>query len=236
MAESIQSELDNIETGITHLEQALPQIVSMKTHLEGVEQVLKAADALKEIQCDPNFKTLATTLKILSSGASSVLSTTVYQFFLTDILEMLVTIKGQIIASGLPETTQAAELQSAGEFLIKFASRVTNRFKITVTFSPDYEAKAIRAFMVVKELAEVCRFLSMAPDLTQNSTPNLDRGLEIDVFSQENAEELHRITGSVLEVSSVTIFTETMNQQVLMLDPPHIPDSFDSKIESFLSG
>jgi hypothetical protein len=76
----------------------------------------------------------------------------------------------------------------------------------------------------------------MTPDLTINSTPNLDGGLEIDVLTQETAEELHRLTGTVLEVKSVQIFTETMNQQVLMLDPPHIPGSYDSKVEEFLQG
>ena len=69
-----------------------------------------------------------------------------------------------------------------------------------------------------------------------NSTPSLDSGIEIDVLTQESAEELHRLTGSVLEVKAVQIFTETMNLQVLMLDPPQIPGSFDSKVEEFLKG
>ena len=231
-----EEDLAYIEAGINHLEQALPQIISMKTHKDGVAHVLEAATSIKEISLDPNFKTLGTSLKILSSGGSSALRTTIYQFFLTDLLEMLVELKTQINSAGIPSETRVEELKLACEYLIKYATRVTNRFKINVTFSPDYEAKAIRAFMVVKELSEVCRFLNMSPDLTMNATPNLDSGFEIDLMSQENAEELHRRVGSVLEVNSVTVFTETMNQQVMMLDPPQIPESFDNKVEEFLTG
>ncbi len=234
MAESIQTELDHIGKAIDHLEQALPQIIGMATHLEGIGNVIGAADAMKEIAFDKYMKPLAMTLKIISNSQSSGLRTTAFQSFLIDILEMLVKIQNQINTSGIPQTTDAADLQLAGEFLMRYADRVTNRYKINVNFEDDYEAKAIRAFMVVKELAEACRFLNLSPDLTINSTPNLDGGLEIEVLTQETAEELHRITGSVLEVKSVQIFTETMNQQVLMLDPPHIPGSFDTKIEEFL--
>ncbi|OLS24342.1 MAG: hypothetical protein HeimC2_22880 [Candidatus Heimdallarchaeota archaeon LC_2] len=234
MAESIQKELDFIEQAINNLEQALPQILGMATHKEGIENVIGAADSMKEIAFDKYMKPLAMTLKIISNSQSSGLRTTAFQSFLVDILEMLVKIQNQIKTSGLPKTTDAADLQSAGEFLMRYADRITNRYKINVNFEDDYEAKAIRAFMVVKELAESCRFLNLSPDLTINSTPNLDSGLEIEVLTQENAEELHRITGSVLEVKSVQIFTETMNQQVLMLDPPHIPGSFDTKVEEFL--
>lgn len=234
MTESIQKELDFIEQAINNLEQALPQILGMATHKEGIENVIGAADSMKEIAFDKYMKPLAMTLKIISNSQSSGLRTTAFQSFLVDILEMLVKIQNQIKTSGLPKTTDAADLQSAGEFLMRYADRITNRYKINVNFEDDYEAKAIRAFMVVKELAESCRFLNLSPDLTINSTPNLDSGLEIEVLTQENAEELHRITGSVLEVKSVQIFTETMNQQVLMLDPPHIPGSFDTKVEEFL--
>lgn len=234
MAESTQTELNYIGQAIDYLEQALPQIIGMATHLEGIGNVIGAADAMKEIAFDKYMKPLAMTLKIISNSQSSGLRTTAFQSFLIDILEMLVKIQNQINTSGIPQTTDAADLQLAGEFLMRYADRVTNRYKINVNFEDDYEAKAIRAFMVVKELSEACRFLNLAPDLTINSTPNLDSGLEIEVLTQETAEELHRITGSVLEVKSVQIFTETMNQQVLMLDPPHIPGSFDTKIEEFL--
>ncbi|MHA2277906.1 MAG: hypothetical protein ACXAC2_19160 [Candidatus Kariarchaeaceae archaeon] len=236
MAESIQKELDQIEQAINHLEQALPQVIGVSTHNEGIENVIAAANAMKEITFDPDMKGLAMTLKVLSNSASSGLKTTIYQSYLMEILEMLVSIKEDIQEDGLPKITESLNLKNVGEFLMRYADRVTNRYKISVTFEPDYEAKAIRAFMVVKELAEACRFLNMSPDLTINSTPNLDGGLEIDVLTQETAEELHRLTGSVLEVKNVQIFTETMNQQVLMLDPPHIPASYDSKVEEFLQG
>ena len=236
MTESIQKELEHVEQAINYLEQALPQVIGISTHAEGLENVVNAANAMKEITFDKNMKSLAMTLKVLSNSTSSSLRTTVYQSFLMDILEMLAKIKEGGQSTALPEVTEALDLQGIGQFLIRYAERVTNRYRINVSFEPDYEAKAIRAFMVVKELAEACRFLNMSPDLTINSTPNLDSGIEIDVLTQESAEELHRITGSVLEVKSVQIFTETMNLQVLMLDPPHIPGSFDSKVEEFLKG
>ncbi|MFV2014410.1 MAG: hypothetical protein ACC656_03200 [Candidatus Heimdallarchaeota archaeon] len=236
MTESIQKELEHVEQAINYLEQALPQVIGISTHAEGLENVVNAANGMKEITFDKNMKSLAMTLKVLSNSTSSSLRTTVYQSFLMDILEMLAKIKEGGQSTALPSVTEALDLQGIGQFLIRYAERVTNRYRINVSFEPDYEAKAIRAFMVVKELAEACRFLNMSPDLTINSTPNLDSGIEIDVLTQESAEELHRLTGSVLEVKSVQIFTETMNLQVLMLDPPHIPGSFDSKVEEFLKG
>lgn len=236
MADSTQQDLGHIEQAINHLEQALPQVIGVSTHNEGIENVVSAANSMKEITFDKNMKSLAMTLKVLSNSASSGLRTTIYQSFLMDILEMLMSIKEDLQENEIPQSTESLNLKNNGDFLMRYAERVTNRYKINVIFEPDYEAKAIRAFMVVKELAEACRFLNMSPDLTINSTPNLDAGLEIDVLTQETAEELHRLTGSVLEVKSVQIFTETMNQQVLMLDPPHVPASFDSKIEEFLKG
>ena len=137
--------------------------------------------------------------------------------------------------NGVSDQTDAIKHVHSGEFLIRLSGRVTNRFKLNVLFEPEYEAKALRAFMVVKELSGVAKFLNIAPDISDNQNANLDNGLEIDCLSQETPEELHRIAGSVLEVQSVQIFRETKALPINMLDPPSVPNSFDNKIHDFLN-
>lgn len=235
MAESIQKELDLIKQAISLLEAALPQILTRDQHNDGLSVILEATDIIKEISFDKNLKSLALTIKILSGGASTILQTVTYQAFILDILEMLVKIAKSIETHGPPKSTDADKLQTVGEFLIRLAGRATNRYKINVIFEPDYEAKAIRAFMVLKELNEVVRFLNVEPDISVNQKANLNNGLELDVLSQETPEELHRIAGSVLEVQNVQLFTETKPQYVMILDPPYSPGSFDSKMNEFLN-
>jgi hypothetical protein len=146
MAESAHPELKHIEIAINHLEQALPQVIGESTHKEGIENVIVAANAMKEITFDQEMKPLAMTVKVLSSSASSGLKTTIYQSYLIEILEMLVSIKEDIMEDGPPKITESLNLRNVGEFLMRYADRVTNRYKINVIFESDYEAKAIRAF------------------------------------------------------------------------------------------
>jgi hypothetical protein len=136
---------------------------------------------------------------------------------------------------GVPQDTEIEEMVAIGRYLIRVAGRVTNRYKIKIIFEQEYEAKALRAFMALKELSGVVRFLNVSPDVSSNQNANLENGLEVDVLSQESAEELHRIAGSVLQVENVQIFTEMRPQRVLMLDPPSHAESFDQKIQDFIS-
>jgi len=235
MAESIQHELDLLEKAISELEQALPQIIASSSHDEGIERVDNAITHLKNISFDSAFPELAEALNKLNKEATISMLTDIYQAFLTTILEMLVEITDGIKNYGLPKSTNAGRLVATAEFLINYCGRVMNRYKINVLFEPDYEAKSIRAFMVLKELSQVCRFLSMDPDLTITDNPNLESGMSIDVLSQKSPEDLHKLAGSVLEVKNVMIFTETKQLQVRMLDPPHLPTSFDGQVETYLT-
>jgi hypothetical protein len=235
MSELIQKDLDLINRVISLLEEALPQIVTRDQHYEGIEKVLEVSEVLKEVGIEKDIKSLAVTLKILSGGQSTILHSVSYQAFLLEILEMLTKLAAEYEVGDLLKETEAGKLQSAGEFLIRLAGRVTNRYKINVYFEPEYEAKGIRAFMVLKELHESVRFLNVNPDISVNQQANLDNGLELDILSQESPEELHRMVGSVLEVKNVQLFTETKPQYVMMLDPPFSPGSFDSKMTEFLS-
>ncbi len=235
MAESNQQELELVNQAISLLESALPQIVTGSQHTEAIEQILQVCGIFKELEFDENLKSLGVTLKILSSGQSQILGTVTYQAFILDILELLTKIVDNNETQGLPENTESTKLQTIGEFLIRLAGRATNRYKLNVHFEPDYEAKGIRAFMVLKELNECVRFLNVNPDISINQSANLDSGLEIDVLSQENPDELYKIAGSILEVKNVQIFTETKPQFVTMLDPPFSPGSFDSKMNEFLN-
>ena len=110
------------------------------------------------------------------------------------------------------------------------AGRVTNRFKMKVIFDKDYEAKGIRAFMVMKELQAFVRYLSVTPDIVNSQNPNLEGGLEIDLLSQESPQVLHKLASSVLEVTNVQIFTETISRPVLIIDPPSSSDSVDEQV------
>lgn len=235
MAESIQKELDLMESAIVELEQALPQIIASTTHEIGIDHVNNAVETLKGITFDPDFSVLAEVLEELNNLKTASFIVDIYQAYLTDVLEMFVSIADEVKTSGLPKETKSKDLTAAGRFLISYGNRVMNRYRIRVLFEPDYKAKAIRAFMVLKELATVCRFLNVAPDLTSENDPNLDDGLDVDVLSQKSPEELHRLASSVLEVQSIDIFTETKQMQVKMLDPPHLPSSFDDRVEEYLN-
>ena len=46
MAASTQQDLGHIEQAINHLEQALPQVIGVSTHNEGIENVINAANAM----------------------------------------------------------------------------------------------------------------------------------------------------------------------------------------------
>ncbi|MDH5401253.1 MAG: hypothetical protein OEZ01_18355 [Candidatus Heimdallarchaeota archaeon] len=234
MAESIQHNLMKLEKMITILNSALPMVIAQNQNKEGIELILQASDLVKEIEFDPSFETLGTTIRLLSAGGSSLLSTVYYQGYILDILEMLNDIYNEIQTHGIPKSTKAQEMVYAGEFLIRLVGRLTNRYKINVIFEKEYEAKAVRAFMVLNELKRVVRFLNINPDISMNSTANLENGLEIDALSQESAEELHKLAGSVLEVVNVQVFVETKPQPVFMLDPPDHPESFDRKLNTYL--
>ncbi|MCY3412559.1 MAG: hypothetical protein INQ03_13050 [Candidatus Heimdallarchaeota archaeon] len=234
MAESIQKEMDILSRAIEALEGAVPLIVTPSQHETAINAINQAADILKQSNVDAVFSQLSTTMKILNNGGSSLLTTVVYQGFILDILEMLTSINNLINSKGLPNSTRADEVQKAGEFLIRLTGRITNRYKIRVTFNPEYEAKSIRAFMLAKELQPFVRFLSLNPDISTNQQPNLENGFELDVLSQETPQNLHKLAGSILEVINVQIFTETRNTPVPILDPPGADASFDEQVNAFL--
>lgn len=234
MTESIQDEMDIISKSISALEESLPFIVTPTQHHIAINAINETADIIKESGLDEKFASLSTTLKILNNGDSAMLSTITYQGFILELLEFLVSIRGNLEKNEEPETADLGTLLHAGEFLIRLAGRVTNRYKLRVTFEPEYEAKGIRAFMVIKELQPISRFLSLSPDLTTNQNVNLENGLEIDLLSQESGKELHKLAGSVLEVINVQIFTETRNMPLMILDPPESHSSFDIQVKTFL--
>ncbi len=235
MAESIQKELDLIHSVINALETSIPNIIFNSYHNDAIEFIRLATDYIEQISFDENMKELATTIKILNGGESPILKSVYYQSYILDILEMFSKIESHIQQKGLPSTTRALELCNVGEFLINIAARVTNRYKLKILFNPEFEAKYLRAFMLVKDLHGSCRFLSMSPDITVSPDVNLDSGLELEVLSQETPQNLHKIAGAVLDVQSVQIFVETKSVPTLLLDPPHDPNSFDNKISTFLS-
>jgi len=235
MAESIQQQIGLLETAKTSLEQAVPLLITQGRTGEGLQAIIDAAGQLEQIQADPNFSQLATNLKILANSDASILSTVTFQAFIVDILEMIVTMSEAAKDSGELQTTSVVKMNHVAEYLLRLSGRITNRYKLNVLFEPEYEAKSLRAFMVVKELSGVVKFLNIAPDISENQNANLDNGLEIDCLSQEGPEGLHKIAGSVLEVQNVQVFRETRPAPVDMLDPPTAANSFDSKIADFLN-
>lgn len=235
MAESIQTQIDTLEEAKSALTEAIPLLITPSRTQEGLQFVAQGADHLEKLEFDQNFSQLSTTMKILANGDSMVLGTVTFQSFVVDVLEMITSILEVAKNSELPQDTDVLKYLHVGEFLVNMAGRVTNRYKLNVLFEPEYEAKSLRAFMVVKELSNVVRFLNLAPDISENQNANLDNGLEVDCLSQASPNELHRIAGSVLEVQSVQVFRETKAQPINMLDPPSNPESFDKKIEAFLN-
>ena len=201
---------------------------------QAIELIGDGIDYLEKSNVDQYFALLATTIKILNAGDSAILSSVTYQAYILDILELLAKLSEDMKQNGVPAETGIKDIQIAGEFLIRLAGRATNRYKMTVTFDPEFEAKYVRAFMVLRELRGSCRFLNLSPDITENEGANLDAGLDIEVLSQEAPGVLYKKAGSVLDVSGVQIFSETKSVPVLILDPPTTPDSFDLKISQYL--
>lgn len=228
------NDLDLVNTTIDALEKAVPLIVSPSYSQDAVQFVQDAAEAIGQISFDKSMKSLATTIKILNGGESPILKTVTYQNFVLDMLEMFSKIREQMQA-GNADGSGAKDMQTIGEFLIRIAGRATNRFKLQITFDPEYEAKYLRAFMLLRELKGVVRFLNLNPDISMNQNANLDAGLEVDILSQATPQELHKIAGSVLDVQSVQVYTETKATPVMILDPPSNPESFDTKVNDFLA-
>jgi len=236
MSAQIDGVLNSVLGSIESLEQAIPYIVTPSQHGQAIQFINQAADNLQIITLDPIFKTLSTTIRILNNGESTLLKTITYQGFILEIIEELHNLYEHISKTGAPQNyTNFTNLQVAGEFLIRVGGRITNRYKLKVTFEQEYEAKGIRAFMVCKEIQPFVRFLSMNPDLTTDQSPNLNNGLEIDVLSQESPNTLHKLVSSVLEVTNVQLFTETKSIPVTILDPPSNPNSYDTNANSFLN-
>lgn len=230
----IQKELDIIQAAIGSFERAIPLIVSPSYHQQAIELIGEGIGYLEKSDVDQYFSLLSTTIKILNAGDSAILFTVTYQAYILDILELLVKLSEDMKQNGVPSETGVKDIQIAGEFLIRLAGRATNRYKMTITFDPEFEAKYVRAFMVLRELRGSCRFLNLSPDITENEGANLDAGLDIEVLSQEVPGVLYKKAGSVLDVSGVQIFSETKSVPVLILDPPTTADSFDVKISQYL--
>jgi len=235
MAESIKQLMNALQAVQKPLEQAVPLLMTASRIEEGLQNVVEAAEQIQNLDFDPHFTELSTTMKILANSDSPILSTFNFQGYIVELLEMFTSLLNEVKNAGPPKESDALKMLHIGQYLINLSSRVTNRYKLNVLFEPEYEAKALRAFMVVKELSGVVRFLNLAPDISENQNANLDNGLEIDCLSQETPEDLHKLAGSVLEVQSVQIFRETRPLPVNMLDPPTNPDSFDTKISNFLN-
>ncbi len=235
MAESIQNEIDIISKVTTILERTIPVIMTPSQHKVAINAINSAMDNLQQSNLHADFASLATTVRILNNGESTVLGTIAYQGFILELLELLEGIRIQLLENGAVQNINLTDVRSAGEFLIRLSGRVTARYKIRVTFNPEYEAKSIRAFMLIKELQPFVRYLSLSPDITTNQNPNLDNGFEIDCLSMETAQSLHKIAGGVLEVINVQLFNETKNMPVMVLDPPHQENSFNSQVANFLA-
>ena len=235
MAEEIKHQIDLLETTKLALENAVPLLITEGKTGEGLGYVIQAAEKIQELSFDPAFSELSTNMKILANSGSSILQTVSFQAFILDLLEMISPLLETLQNTGPPQGTDANKYLHISEYLIRLSGRVVNRYKLQINFEPEYEAKSLRAFMCVKELAGVVKFLNIAPDISENQQANLDNGLEVDCISQESADSLHKLAGSVLEVQSVQVFIETKAQPVRMLDPPSDPSSFDAKISEFLN-
>lgn len=234
MAESTQNEFEILSKTINALERALPLIMTPSQHGAAIHTINIAMDILKDSKLSPELNTIATTVKILNNGESPLLATISYQGFILELLESLQTMKDQL-EQGSQLSVNLVDVRSGGEFLIRLSGRVTKRYKMRVTFNPEYEAKSIRAFMLAKELQPFVRFLSMSPDISGNQNPNLDNGFELDLLSMETAQSLHKIAGGVLEVINVQMWSENKSQPVLVIDPPSAEDSYNEQVQNFLA-
>ncbi len=227
-----------LEKIVNYIEGAIPNLVDDKNLEKGKKYLLKLSDELKDDSLpgiSNEFRVLGTTLKIILTSNSMILSNPVFHVFLLSIAE---TVKEslELIVNGAPiNDEEIRQLRINGEFMITVASRLMKRYKLQVFFEKDYEAKSLRAFMLAKELSSKVRFLSVNPDISSVESPNLEKGLEFEVLSNESADKLYKIATEVLSVKSVNIFVEKSESEVVYVDPPFQEDSIDAKMESYLN-
>lgn len=238
MAQSFNQSISEISKVIDLINQAIP-LVGTPSKLESVlGLVSQVTDIMKSDQLhqvSPHFRPLGTTLKILTSSGSPFLSTVTFQAFLLEISETLKEVVNLLNSGGLPDPGVIQDLRTNGEFFIRMAGRMLYRYKINVKFEPDYDAKVLRAFMLAKDLSKQVRFLNVDPDISQQTNPNLDNGMTLEVLSQSSAQELYDTVMNVLSVESCQIFIERREENVLYLDPPYIPGSVDDRMDKYLN-
>lgn len=238
MAQSFSQSSTEIGKVIELLNQAIP-LISTPSKTETIENIIsQVSDLMKSetlAQVSPHFRPLGTTLKILMSSGSPLLTSVTFQAFLLEISETLTEVSNLLNSGGLPDPSLIQDLRTNGEFLIRLAGRILYRCKINVQFEADYDAKVLRAFMLAKDLSKVVRFLNVDPDISQQSSPNLDNGMTLEVLSQNSPQELHDLVMNVLSIESCQIFIERKEENVLYLDPPKIPGSVDDRMEKYLN-
>jgi hypothetical protein len=228
--------VSQLELVIPLFNASIPHIVTPDKLSEGLERIKQAIDLLNDesiISFAPNLKNLCSTLKILIAGESPFLGTITFQAYVLEILEELLTLQENIKSSKKAEYN-FSRLAVAGDFFLRLAQRMMIRYKVRIEFEPEYEAKSLRAFMVLKELKKTSRFLVVSPDLATNQNANLDDGLEVEILSQENPTNLHEMVSGVLEVKAVQIYEERKNSTVFHLDPPSLTGSEDEKYSEYL--
>ena len=238
MAQPFTQSITEIDKVIELVNQAIP-LVGTPSKSETVQGLIsQVSDLMKSENLDrvsPHFRPLGTTLKILISSGSPFLGTVTFQAFLLEISETLTEVKSLLNSAGVPDPEVIKDLRTNGEFLIRMAGRILYRYKIIAQFEPDYDAKVLRAFMLAKDLSKQVRFLNVDPDISQQSNPNLDNGLTLEVLSQSPPQELHETVMKVLSVESCQIFIERREENVLYLDPPYIPGSVDDRMDKYLN-
>lgn len=227
----------SIDLCIPLLEAAIPEIVTPVQNANAINKLAQVADILKGnefAEIEKNIKTLSTTLKILLSGESPFLSTVVFQGYILEIFELLVNVKEDLEQNVVPTSPIFDIVTKTGEFFLTLAGRMMIRYKVRVEFEQDYEAKNLRAFMILKDLSRNSRFLLVTPDLEAMQNANLDNGIDIEFLSQDSPKEIHEMVSGVLEVKAVQIFAERKNETVFHLDPPHVPGSVDERYQTYV--
>ncbi len=223
---------------IDYINQTIPLVTTGSRKADVKQMVITVSEQMKSEdlnQISPHFRPLGTTLKILVGSDSPLLTSVTFQGFLLEMAETLSEISELINSGGIPDPAIIQDLRTNGEFLIKLAGRMLYRYKIQVYFEPDYDAKVLRAFMLAKDLSKVVRFLNVTPDISQQTNPNLDNGITLEVLSASSPQELNDIVMNVLSVESCQIFIERKESNVIYLDPPYIPGSVDDKMEKYLN-